>query len=244
MMVHPGSQNISEISTLALDALEFTFIGKAAHPSAAARHGVNALDALIHFFTEIKAWQQTLPNIHIQGVITEGGVTPNIVPARATARFYLRASKRTILDSLLAQVICLARESAAYYSAELEWRKYEHSYDEMISNRSLAACFAANLQASGVKKIVRAQHTMGSVDLGNVSRVAPVIHPYLALGDGSAPPHTRAFTQAALSKNGEQLLHKAVVALAWTAWDVLTDETLRVRIREEFLAGMESENVE
>lgn len=235
LMFHPGSQNVPEISTLALDALEFVFLGKPAHAVAAAQYGVNALDALINFFNEVNVLKKQIPeDARINGIITEGGTVPNIVPERAVARFYLRACKRKDLDELRAQVIRCAKGAAGKVSAQMTWRMFEFSYDEMRSNRMLAEAFAENLRELEIRHIATPQKAMGSVDMGNVSRVVPSIHPYLALGHGSDIPHTRDFAEACLSPAGERLLLLAIRVLAFTGWDILTDAKLLKRVQREF----------
>lgn len=235
LMFHPGSQNVPEISTLALDALEFIFLGKPAHAVAAAQYGVNALDALINFFNGINALKKQIPeDARVNGIITEGGTAPNIVPERAVARFYLRASKRKDLDELRDQVIRCAKGAAAMVSAQVTWSAFEFSYDEMRTNRVLAEAFAENLRELGVRHISVPQKAMGSVDMGNVSRVVPSIHPYLALGHGTDIPHTRDFADACLSQAGERLLLLAIRVLAFTGWDILTDAKLLHRVKREF----------
>lgn len=235
LMFHPGSQNVPEISTLALDALEFVFLGKTAHAVAAAQYGVNALDAVINFFNGINALKKQIPQeARINGIITEGGTAPNIVPERAVARFYLRARTRKVLDELREQVIRCAQGAAAMVSAQVTWRKFEYSYDEMWTNRALADAFAENLKELGVRHISPPQNAMGSVDMGNVSRVIPAIHPYLALGHGTDIPHTRDFADACLSQAGERLLLLALRVLAFTGWDILTDAKLLNRVKREF----------
>lgn len=235
MMFHPGSQNVPIISSLALDALEFTFHGRTAHAVAASGFGINALDAVINFFVGINALKmQVPPDVKINGIITEGGTAPNIIPERAVARFYIRARKREDLDELREQVIRCAQGAAAMVSAEMTWHKFEFSYDEMHTNISLAECFTNNLKELGIYQIAGPQTAMGSVDMGNVSRVVPSIHPYLTLGTGMEIPHTREFAQVSLSGNGESLLLLAIQALAFTGWDVLSDKKLLQKIKREF----------
>jgi len=235
MMVHPGSQNVAEISTLALDALEFTFHGRAAHAVAAAKHGINALDALVDFFVAINTLKKKLPsNSKVNGIITEGGVVPNIIPEIAIARFYLRAGTRKALDELREQVIRCAKGAAARVGAQVTWRKFEFSYDEMRTNKPLAQTFAKNLKALGIEQVSPPQMAMGSVDMGNVSRVVPAIHPYLMLGLGTEVPHTHSFTRSVVSADGERLLVLAMKALANTGWDVLSDQKLMQKIKRDF----------
>lgn len=235
MMFHPGSQNVPEVSSLALDALEFTFMGRSAHAVAAAQFGVNALEAMITFFNNVNALKKEIPDdTRINGIITEGGTTPNIVPDKAVARFYLRAPRRKSLDELQKKVIHCAKEAASSVSAKVTWRKFENSYDDMLTNRTLAGVFTKNLRELGIKRISSPQVAMGSVDMGNVSRVVPAIHPYLALGKGMNIPHTRDYTEAVLSPAGEKLLLLAIESLVGTGWDILNDPKLLKHIKKEF----------
>ncbi|CDX00775.1 Peptidase M20 domain-containing protein 2 [Desulfitobacterium hafniense] len=227
LMFHPGSQNATIISSLALDALEFVFLGKAAHAVAAAYYGVNALEALIDFFNRTNRLKDNLPqDAYINGIITEGGTSPNVIPERAVARFYLRARQRKVLNIIRNQVIRCAQEAASAVSAKVTWNMFENSYDEMQSNRALAGAFETNLRELGVRNISPPQSAMGSVDMGNVSRIVPAIHPYLTLGGGMNIPHTRDFAQACLSAPGERLLLLAIQALALTGWDILSSPKL------------------
>ncbi|EHQ87501.1 M20 family metallopeptidase [Desulfosporosinus youngiae] len=235
MMFHPGSQNVPIISSLALDAIEFTFHGRAAHSVAAASFGVNALDAVINFFVGINALKKQISReLKINGIITEGGNAPNVIPERAVARFYLRARKRKDLDELREQVIRCAEGAAAMVSARMTWHNFEYSYDEMRTNLALADCFSKNLEELGIIHIAPPQTAMGSVDMGNVSRVVPAIHPYLMLGTGTEIPHTLEFTQVCVSRKGESLVLLAMQALALTGWDILSDKKLLKKIKQEF----------
>jgi len=235
LMFHPGSQNVTEITSLALDALEFVFIGKSAHAASAAHCGINALDAMLNFFVSLNTLKQQMgEEAHINGIITEGGVTPNIIPDRAVARLYLRSARRKELDELRERVTSCAQGAAALIGAQVTWRKFELSYDEMCSNRAMALSFNKNLRLLGVGGIVPAQNSLGSVDMGNVSRVVPAIHPYLILGDGTAVPHTREFAEVSLSEEGGKLAVLAAKALALTVFDILKDSILLQKIKHEF----------
>lgn len=240
IMFHPGSQNVPIISSLALDALEFIFHGRAAHAVAASNFGVNALDAMINFFVGINALKKQISqDMKINGIITEGGTVPNIVPERAVARFYIRARRRKDLDELRQKVIHCAEGAASMVSAKMTWRKFEFSYDEMRTNLSLAEDFTKNLHEIGIHHIAPPQTAMGSVDMGNVSRVVPAIHPYLTLGTGTEIPHTREFAHAALSPDGEDLVMLAMQTLALTGWDVMNDKKLLQKIKREFRLAKE-----
>ncbi|MGI5902277.1 MAG: amidohydrolase [Desulfitobacteriia bacterium] len=244
LMFHPGSCNVVEISSLALDAIEVSYIGKATHMAMVDNDGINALDALIDLFQRLKRLKQSLArDERIDGIITYGGSTPNIVPDLAVARFYLRAGKRKDLNALREKFLDCAREAGKQVQADMVWKYFENSYDEMKSNRVLAKYFIKNLNYLGIRDIESPQAIYGSVDMGNVSQVIPAIHPFLQLGTGLEAQHSSAFTEAALSSAGEEVLALAVKALSLTGWDVLTDSKKMRRIREEFEMNSFPKNV-
>ena len=238
LMFHPGSCHVPEISSLALDALEISFHGKIAHMAISDSIGVNALDALLLLFNNLKKLKRKLSKAErIDGIITEGGKIPNIVPDKATARFYLRAETRDNLDKIRHKFLETASKAANQVGAQMSWKYYEFSYHEMKTNSVLAAYFRDNLQLLGIKDIKPPQTMMGSVDMGNVSHVVPALHPYLKLGRGVEIPHTLEFAEAVVSEEGKEVLSLAVRALALTGWDILTDKKLLDKMQREFRRG-------
>ncbi|NLO97695.1 MAG: M20 family metallopeptidase [Peptococcaceae bacterium] len=238
MMFHPGSCNVPEISSLALDAIEVAFLGKAAHMVIANNDSINALDAMLIFFQMLEKLKRKLSDMErIDGIITQGGKSPNIVPDYTEARFYLRAEKREKLEVIRQKFLDCAYRAAAKVNAQMKWNFFECSYHEMRSNRVLADCCRNNLILLGIKEIEPPQTMLGSVDMGNVSQVVPAIHPYLRLGSGYEIPHTKDFAAAGLSEEGEKVLLLAVKLLALTAWDVISNKKLLADIQKEFKAN-------
>ena len=117
---------------------------------------------------------------------------------------------------------------------EVTWHNFEPSNDNLVTNRSLAAAFTGNLQALGVTDIIASADGKGSTDMGNVSHVAPAIHPYISLGIDGLVGHTPEFAAACASPNGRATMLLAAKALAMTAIDFLCNPSLQQRVREEF----------
>jgi len=235
LMFHPGNCNVSEISSLALDAIEISFFGRAAHMAISETNGINALEAMLIFFQMLDRLKMKLArDERIDGIIANGGSVPNIVPDLTVARFYIRAGTRESLDNIRKRLINCAQKAAEKIGARMSWRFYECSYSEMKSNRMLAECFTRNLNYLGINDTEQAQKMFGSVDMGNVSQVVPSIHPYLRMGKGLEVQHTAVFTRAALSSEGEKVLALAVKVLSMTGFDVLTDSKQLEKIKIEF----------
>jgi len=238
LMFHPGSGNVPHIASLALDAIEVSFYGRGAHMAASEGIGINALDAILGLFQKVNKLKKRLArDERIDGIITQGGKAPNIVPDKAVARFYLRAGKKENLNRIREIFLASAEKSAREVGAKMSWRYDEHSYHEMRTNSPLAETFRDNLLALGVKDIEPPQMMLGSVDMGNVSHVVPAIHAYLRMGKGLEVPHTTEFAEAATSEKGEEVLALAVKVLALTGRDVLTNKKLQERMHKDWMKG-------
>ncbi|MEA2065977.1 MAG: M20 family metallopeptidase [Thermotogota bacterium] len=236
MIVHPATVNLTYSTSLALDAIEFTFKGRTAHASSMPEKGINALDSTIFLFNGLNALRQHLKDdVRIHGIISEGGQAPNVVPDKAVAKFYFRAKERSYLNETVEKAYNVARGAALMTGAEVTWRKFELSNDNLRPNRRLARVFEKNLKKIGIKDILPPQDGGGSTDMGNVSQVIPAIHPYIAIGEENEfISHSREFADATVAPRGQQELISAAKAMALTAFDVVSDKELLKEIKKEF----------
>lgn len=238
LMVHPGGEDRVDTHSLACQSVEVEFTGKAAHAVAHPEKGINALDALIQLFVSLDALKKSLrPEVKMPGYIVHGGVRQNIVPDRVVARFSLRAADT---DYLVETVQARFRETVAGIAAATRtgWsvRPIDNLYDEMRTNRALAAAYRRNLESRGVRVVEGEREAMGSLDMGNVSQRVPSVHPFFSIVPPEVASHTEEFARAAASESGEEGLRRSVLALASTAVDLLGDPGLLEEIREEHRA--------
>lgn len=237
LMVHPFSRYVKSGPSLAMDAIQFEFFGKSAHAAASPHMGINALDAVIQTFNSINALRQHItPDARIHGIISEGGKAANVIPDYAVGQFYVRAAKRKYVNELVEKVIRCAEGAALQTGATMKWSNYEFSYDDMITNSHLSDAFTKELIGLGVdeKEIIELQDGTGSMDMGNVSYVAPAIHPYIKICNGDFALHTHEFREAAMSEQGRESMIIGAKALALTGYEVLTNPELLQQIKEEF----------
>ncbi|MBM4421737.1 MAG: M20 family metallopeptidase [Chloroflexi bacterium] len=235
MMFHAGDRDESDPLMLAFVTLDVRFHGVAAHAAARPHEGVNALDALLLAWSGISALRQVIRSeARIHGIITEGGVAPNIIPERSAARFMIRSADNAYLEELCRRVMACFEGAALATGCRLEYEFSEVC--EMVStNHPLADAFTANAHALGRTMHPRRPGEMhGSTDMGNVTTVVPAIHPFLAITDVPTPGHSHRFTEAARAPAALATMRLAAKALAMTALDVLTDDSLRVRSRAAF----------
>ncbi|MGF9892875.1 M20 family metallopeptidase [Priestia megaterium] len=239
MMVHPYYCHQKSGRSLAMDAIQFEFFGKSAHAAAAPHEGINALDGVLQTFNSINALRQHVkPDVRIHGVITEGGKAANVVPDYAVAQFYVRASTRAYVDEVTDKVKACANGAALATGTKLKISNYEFSYDDMQTNQTLSDVYTNNLISLGVSEqsITEDQGDHGSLDMGNVSQVVPAIHPYIQICDDYFVCHTHEFREAALSEQGREAMILGAQTMALTGYDVLTNQALLQKIKEEFNA--------
>ncbi|ADD03079.1 amidohydrolase [Thermoanaerobacter italicus Ab9] len=235
MMVHPGNRTTIYTTSLAMEALEFTYTGKAAHAAVSPHLGINALDAVILLFNGINALRQQLrPDARIHGIIVEGGHTPNIIPERAVARFYVRAKEKKYMLEVKEKVIACAKGAELSTGAKLSYRNFELGFDNLVTNKTMAEVFKANLKELGYHDISDEEEGIGSTDMGNVSQVVPSIHPHIAIAERDVAPHSLEFLKAAGSDRGKEVAVLSAKVLAMTALDIMTKEELLKKIKEEF----------
>jgi amidohydrolase len=235
MILHPGSESTKSGESLAMDAIQFEFSGKASHAAAYPEEGINALDGVIQTFNGINALRQHIKSdVRIHGIVKEGGVAANIVPDYAVAQFYVRAKERKYLDEVVEKVKNVAKGASLMTGATLEISNYEISYDNLKTNETLSKVFTENLKKSGVNEIKEPRSSFGSIDMGNVSLVVPSIHPYIGLDCPDIASHSREMADMTVTDIGHERLIQGAAALAFTGYDIISNENLLNSIKEEF----------
>ena len=147
---HAGTENTSEFgSTMAMDHVEYKFKGKAAHASAAPEKGLSALDAVeimniaVNFLRE-----HLIQEMRIHYVITDGGAAPNIVPATAASRYFIRAPKYPDVAYARKRIDDCAKAAALATGTELEIGFSSGIYNK-VPNKSLALLAVKSIESVG-----------------------------------------------------------------------------------------------
>ncbi|MFD1065879.1 M20 family metallopeptidase [Oceanobacillus locisalsi] len=240
MMIHPMGKTGLTSPSLAVDPLDFEYIGKSAHAAATPHEGINALDAIIQLFNGINALRQHVTDdVRIHGIITDGGDAANIVPDYAKARFYIRAATRTRLNEVTKRVKAIAEGAALTTGAKLNVIAFQNEVDNLLLNDPFNEVFRETIEELG--ETVSARDGMGSTDAGNISQVVPTIHPYIKIGADDIVPHTIPFRESAASEKGDEALIKGAKALSLTALRLITEPETLSAIKEEFKQRKEIE---
>jgi amidohydrolase len=237
MMVHPASRTLATRTSLASNRVDVEFRGKAAHAASQPDRGVNALDGIITLYNAVNALRQQLrQDARVHGIITSGGSAANIIPDYAASKWSVRALDRAYQQDVLKRFIACAEGAATATGTTVTVTVRENSgYENMIAATSISERWGAHVKSLGLPVMnASADERMGSTDMGNVSRVIPSIHPYIAIAPEGTPGHSTAFRDAAATPQAHENALVAAKAMALTAIDVLTDATVLQSARDEF----------
>ena len=240
-MLHPSRSDMVRRSSLASSRVELVFHGKASHAAGAPDQGINALEAVIQTFNGVNARRlQMRADARVHGIISHGGDAVNIIPARASARFSVRARDRAYQRQLVGMLRQAAEAGATATGARLEWTE-TRGYDNTVPNSTIADVMAKNMAAIGRAVVEPAPNErMGSTDMGDISQILPAIHAYFAIVPESIANHTVEFAVAAASPDGDKAVVDGAATLAMTAADLLADSSLLAQAKAGFRASARS----
>jgi amidohydrolase len=234
-MLHPSRSDMVRRSSLASSRVELVFHGKASHAAGAPDLGINALEAVIQTFVGVNARRlQMRGDARVHGIITHGGDAVNIIPARASARFSIRARDRAYQRQLVTMLRQAAEAGATATGARLEWAE-TRGYDNTVPNPTVADVMARNMAALGRPVSEPAPNErMGSTDMGDISQILPAIHAYFAIAPDTVANHTVEFALAAASPAGDAAVVDGAATMAMTAADLLAEPSLVAQAKADF----------
>jgi amidohydrolase len=237
--VIPTDIPMGESWSLAMVGYRYIFHGKAAHAAAMPHEGINALNGVIHLFGGIDSLRQHLrEDVRIHGIITDGGMAPNVVPEYAAANFMLRCRDRDYLsDVVVGKVLQAAEGAAAMTGCRLEVQEYYPFYENVRPNAVIAGLLLNNAGVSGLpldEPLPGRQGSAASTDFGNVSQALPSYELRYAVSETPVASHSREMTETAISEYAINAAINVAKAMTLTACDLLLDPKLLSAAHAEF----------
>lgn len=239
MMVHPADADLTSMRAIAIHECCANFHGLEAHAAAAPHKGRNALDAAVLAYNSVAALRQHIrPTERIHGIFTHGGDKPNIVPKFASMNWYVRSDTLETLAPLKRRVEDCFRGAALATGCEVDLQWEDHAYADVRDSRAILTAYVENGAIVGRRFVDPSPDNMvvGSTDMGNVSYLAPSIHPMIQVAPRGVPIHTARFADYAGGDEGDRAAVDGAKVLALTALDVWANEALRGRAAAEFSA--------
>jgi len=224
-----------------IDGVKYTFFGAPAH-QLTAWNGRNALEGVIHLFNNIDAIRSNLrPEARIQGVITEGGAAPNVVPDKTAADFYVRYPDEVYLAQETEMIDNAARAAALATGTQVKIDHYGHNRDGIgvATLDELAFAYMKKYGATGV--LPEPGKPQGYEETGSVSSNIPGVG--FSAKSSNAPNHTYEMEADALTEVGHQGFVVDAQAMAALLFDFATHPEYRAAVKREFetIKGLHTE---
>jgi metal-dependent amidase/aminoacylase/carboxypeptidase family protein len=217
---------------LNIDGVKYTFSGAPAHQMTP-WDGRNALTAVRHLFDNIDALRGTFrPEARVQGIITEGGKAPNVVPDRAVADFYVRYPDETYLAQMRTMIDDAARAAALATGTKVKIETYGSMRDGISLGTLNEAAFAHVKRYGGGKVQVEPGKPQGWEETGSVSRVIPGVGVSAWTSNGGF--HTYEMEADALGPVGHAGFGVDAQAMAALLYDFATKPGYRAAVKAEF----------
>ncbi len=236
VMFHPGDRWLAGRPGLAAAHLRIAFTGVSTHASVSPWQGRSALAAAQLFLNALDAMRQFVPpSARLHGIIVDGGQAPNVVPARAAVDLYVRDRTAASGGALVERVRAAAAGAALATQTQAEVSETGPLYAERRNNAVLAERFADAVRALGADiGPLDPDSPAGSSDIGNLSQLMPVIHPYVQIADAGTPAHSEAMREAAATPLAHDRTQVAATGLAEVVSALLTEPDVLAAARAEF----------
>jgi amidohydrolase len=209
----PASNNGCIVKTI-------RYVGKASHAGGAPHLGVNALYAAQLGLAAVNAIRETFRDedtIRVHPIITHGGSQVNVIPGEARLETYVRGRTVDAIVDAARKVDRAFKAGALALGARVEIETLP-GYMPMTCDATMTRFFRETAaELVGAEHYRRIGHRTGSTDMGDLSMVMPVLHPYVGGATGSGHGADYAIVDAALAYVTQ------AKALAAMAIDMLAD---------------------
>ncbi len=234
LSTHPAAQGSWGVSGTGLGIVgkRVIYRGAASHAGSSPERGRNALNGVIRLFIGIDAWRQHLPSdCRVHGIITHGGDAVNVIPARAEAKFGLRAKDLATLQAMVVMFTDVVQGAALETGTTAEITDYLPLYAPVAANLRLGDVLADELRRRGVDA-ERGVLVTASTDLGNVSQKVPTDWIRFPVTARPIAGHSDAMRDASASDLAHRNALLVVDALGAAAHRVASDASLRRSIQD------------
>lgn len=188
-MVHSGKNFCVRAGSVGCVAKNITYKGSAAHAGGSPWNGRNALYAATCGLNALNAIRETFKEqdcIRVHPIITHGGDMVNAIPETVRLESYVRGSSFEAIRAANKKVNQALTGAALSIGTNIEIMDIP-GYAPLTNDPNMItlACDAAALAVPEYKFTVNPSVGTGSTDMGDLSCIMPVVHPYCAGSSGA-----------------------------------------------------------
>jgi metal-dependent amidase/aminoacylase/carboxypeptidase family protein len=250
-MVHTGGSFSCNRGSVGCLAKTVIYKGAAAHAGGAPWNGKNALYAATCGINAVNAIRETFKEhdlLRFHPIITHGGDMVNAIPETAVIETYVRGKTFDAIKATNKKIDQALIGAALSLDNNIEIIDIP-GYSPLVNDKNMIELTkdAAAIAMPDVEYKVNDHYSTGSTDMGDLSCIMPVVHPYAggAVGKGHGNDYYIADPVAACVTNAKWQLTMLTLLLengAERAKKVISEFTPTFT-KEEFLAYQDSLNV-
>ena len=181
---HPGGR---EVCVHGFIGKLMTYRGRAAHAAGAPDKGVNALNAAMLGVMGVNAIRERFRDsdyVRFHPIINSGGDLVNVIPDYVTMESYTRAATVEALKRYNTDINRALKAGADAVGAVCEIKDLP-GYLPLRPDVEMRNLLRANAEAVfGAENVGLAEHSAGSTEMGDVSHLIPVVHPWVGCASG------------------------------------------------------------
>ena len=205
------------------------YIGRAAHAGSAPHLGINALNAANLAMAAIHANRETFreqETARIHGIVDRGGEVVSAVPADVRLEWRVRSSTPEDLTKNSARVDRCFKAGALAVGARVKITNIP-GYFSLRHDSTLQDLFHSNattlLGRERIAVLPEGRNRGGSTDMGDLSQVMPVCHPYT--GGVTGPGHSKDY----IITDYEQAVINPAKIMAMVVIDLLAERAAKAQ---------------
>ena len=225
-LIRFGSRYLMEAGQNGFIGKLIEYRGRAAHAAGAPDKGINALNAAMMGVMGVNAIRETFRDedcVRFHPIINAGGDLVNVIPDFVKMESYVRAARLDALTRYNSAINRALKAGADAIGATCEIQDLP-GYLPLRPDQNFRDVLRANAQTVfGADNVVEGAHNAGSTDMGDVSHLIPVVHPWVGCARGIL--HGANFTL----DNKEAAFIKTAKVLAMTIIDLLADDATEAR---------------
>lgn len=189
-MVHTSTRFWVGKGSVGCMAKQITYKGVAAHAGSAPWNGKNALYAANCGINAINAIRETFKEsdiIRVHPIITSGGAMVNAIPEKAVLESYVRGASFTGICDANQKVNRALCGAALSLGTNIDITDIP-GYAPLINDKNMIEVAAKAMQLAVPEYNFEVTDTIssGSTDMGDLSCIMPVVHPYAGGATGTA----------------------------------------------------------
>lgn len=189
-MVHTATKFFNRAGSVGCIAKSITYKGRAAHAGGSPWEGINALYAANCGLNAVNAIRETFKDsdlIRVHPIVTAGGSMVNAIPGEAKLESYVRGKTFVAIKEANIRVNRALIGAALSLGAGIEINDIPgYAPLQNAEGMSKIAKKAAELILPNVEFTAYDSYSTGSTDMGDLSSIMPVVHPYAGGAQGNS----------------------------------------------------------